>query len=168
MVATGFFWGVGPLPKSGPGVRGRTGLVRGLLRLDLAASYWFPVETVHVSDDSVGGEFSLWTLGMGATVAPRVGPIELGFRGGVEAGSMSGRGVGALADPTRTRAPLLGLEASAAVMGPIGRYVVLGVELGAFASVIRPEFGVAGLDAPLHVADPVGGRAIFWAEFRFP
>jgi len=144
-----------------PGVGGQMRILAGVKgrhwRSDLFGDYRFATEKHASIDPEAGGRFTRWAVGArGCGLPVDMQNIQLPLCAGIEAGQVIGRGIGLNLDPAKTSS--LAWVAPAAAAGlwwlPID-WLGLGVELGLSVPLLRHDFGVDGIEDPVHTLGPV-------------
>ena len=155
---------LGALPAPAAGGALAFGLRRCALGAEVSVHGLSPRTGEAELDAGAGGD--LWLLAGGAAFSLHadLGGLEVGARGGLEAGTMSGRGVG-INNPDSGRALWLAAGAGATLALPLtARFAaLLGVDL--VVPLRRPRFVIDDLGA-VHRAAAVTGRLALGLEVR--
>jgi len=152
-----------------PGPAGGGELAFGLSRCALGASAAVrglaPRTGEAELDAGAGGD--LWLIAAGAALGLHadLGAVSLGARAGLEAGAMSGRGVG-INHPDSGRALWLAASAGAQLVVPLGARLGALVGLDLVVPLRRPRFVIDDLGS-VHRASPVTGRLAVGLELAF-
>lgn len=134
------------LPRLGGGGRLGLGIEVENFRVLALASTWFGPGFRSTSDRTVGGDLWAWSGELAACGLPRWRRLEFPLCGQLGAGQIRGRGVGVDA-PRSTGQPWVWLGADASLAWwPTPAFALLG-GVGLGASLVRPQFGLAGTDA---------------------
>ncbi|HEY8377150.1 MAG TPA: hypothetical protein VIK91_11705, partial [Nannocystis sp.] len=88
--------GLGAISRTAAVVRLAVGVRRRNLGVVLGQSVWLPRDLPAPGDPGVGGRVWLWSTGLRACAHPGRGRLELPLCAGVEAGVLTGKGIGAL------------------------------------------------------------------------
>jgi hypothetical protein len=137
---------------------------RGVLRIQADATYATPRAITYPAEPDVGGRFQSAVLGARACFAPAARRFALPLCGGLEGGTVLGRGLGV----TNTRRPVgvwVGGLASATARVRVGPRVALTAGADLVLSLRRPAFHV-GTRETLFRSPPVGLRALVGLELR--
>lgn len=144
-----------------PGVGGQFRAVVGVKgrhwRADLVGDYRFATEEHAAIDPEAGGRFTRWAVGARGCGLPLDRPaFQLPLCAGIEGGQVVGRGIGLNLDPAETSSLAWVAPTAAAAFWwlPI-EWLGLGVELGLSVPVLRHDFGVDGIEDPVHTLGPV-------------
>ncbi len=116
-------------------------------------------------DSSAGGDLWLAAGALALGLARDLGAIELGARGGLEVGAMSGRGVG-INHPDSGRALWLAASAGAALRVPLAAQLAALAGLDLVVPLRRPRFVIDDLGS-VHRAAAVTGRIALGLELSF-
>lgn len=148
----------GPLPSLAAGIVAGAAWLRPRVRLELLATHWFARPTEPIAGPDVGGDIRLTTAGV--RVCPLVvqRPIEVPVCGGLELGSMFGRGVG-LTEPSSVRLLWAAVTASAGLVWMPSRRVGPWIDAALTIPVSRPVFVIESL-GPAHQP----ARAAFYGQ----
>jgi hypothetical protein len=116
-------------------------------------------------DSSAGGDLWLAAGALALGLARDLGAIELGARGGLEVGAMSGRGVG-INHPDSGRALWLAASAGAALRVPLAAQLAALAGLDLVVPLRRPRFVIEDLGS-VHRPAVVNGRLALGLELSF-
>lgn len=153
---------VGALPAPAAGGELGFGLRRCALSASAALRAFVPRTGEAELDAGAGGDLWLAAGGAALGLARPVGPLELGARGAVEIGAMSGRGVG-INHPDSGRALWLAAGAGATLRLPLGDALAAVLGLDLLVPLVRPRFVIDDLGA-VHRAAAVTGRLALGLE----
>ena len=147
--------------RAAGGVRGRRWSVA------LTQTFWLPRDMPSAETGDIGGRMWLWAAGLRGCGIPVDGRVEVGLCGAVEAGAVTGRGIGALTQSVRQTSAWLALTGGPVVGIRLGARVrfTLGVDLLVVA--VRPHFAVIG-GGEVCCGARVGGRGLLGVELRLP
>ncbi len=141
-----------------------------LVRAEAVGSYWPPRRQTAPGAPSEGGDFSLFTFGVRACIAARVGRFEVGPCAGGEVDAEWASAFGETTNPGGHAAwGAISAEGSGSVS--FSRGFLLRLDLGIAAPFARPDF-VIDVPAPtspigLHRPASVAGRGFLGLEARF-
>ena len=151
------------LPSAGLGAGGAVGLSGRLFRIEVLGRYWSP-RTAELGD--AGGRFSLWTVGVRGCPEPSYKTLRFPLCLGVDAGQMSGEGVGLDYVERAVRPYVSAAIAPALVWGPTPRMgVFVGVE--GVVPLLRPTFEAQNVGT-IHRTGAFAGQANLGIEVHFP
>lgn len=156
-----------PGPSGGPALA--FALMRARWRVELGGLWLAPQTASPDPARDLGARLSLAAASLRACgVAPLAARFELAGCGGLEAGALFGRAVGAEVDPTQTRArPWLAVVAGAVfAWTPRPRFALV-LDLGAAVPLVRPGFTLQGYGT-LFTTNPAAFRGGLAIEARFP
>lgn len=147
--------------RAAGGVRGRRWSAA------LTQTFWLPRDMPGAESSEVGGRMWLWAAGLRGCGIPVEGRVEVDLCGAVEAGAVTGRGIGALTQSLRQTSAWLALSGGPGLGVLLGARVrlTLGVDLLVVAA--RPHFAVIG-GGEVCCSAWVGGRALLGVELRLP
>lgn len=153
---------VGALPAPAAGGELSFGIRRCALGATAAVRGLYPRTGEAELDAGAGGDFWLLAAGGAAALRADLGALAIGGRAGLEAGAMSGRGVG-INHPDAGRALWLAASGGVTLAVPLGARLaaVLGVDL--VVPLRRPRFIIDDLGA-VHRPAAVTGRAALGLE----
>jgi hypothetical protein len=169
---------VGRLAGPSAGARLDGAWIAGWLRLEAYGFAWgLPTRSTLSSSSSLGADVELFGGGVAACFRALWRSIEVTPCLGPELGDLHGRGFGVQAPKSQDRAwvaAAASLRAAMHVSGP----VLVGVEIGAVAPLVRDSFQLDGLvsasnpfqttDETVYSPAPVQGRAELGVEVRLP
>ncbi len=156
---------VGALPAPAAGGELGFGLRRCALDASASVRALYPRTGEAELDTGAGGDLWLAAAGLALGVARDLAPIELGARGGVEVGAMSGRGVG-INNPDSARALWLAASAGAVLRLQLGARLAALAGLDLVVPLRRPRFVIDDLGS-VHRAAAVTGRLALGLELSF-
>lgn len=154
------------LPGLGGGLE-LAGLVRiGQVSGEAYGRYWFPRDERVEGDPALGGVFRSWAAGLRGCGWLGRGAVSFPLCGALEVGQIIGRGTG-VSDSRTGFGTWAGGNATAGVAwSPAPQFAILGAVEGTVA-IARPRFEITNIGV-LHQPAPVGMRAFFGTEVRFP
>ncbi len=164
-VAVGARGDLGALPAFAAGPSLRVSLARGAQRLFVDASWRPTVRYERSSSPSYGGEFDLWTAGLGACHRWFARPVSPALCAGFEAGALSARGFG-VTRPGSDTEPWAAAWAGGALELPVLSWLTLTARAAATVPVVRPNFVLVGVGEVFQPA-AVGLRTAIDAEVTF-
>ena len=157
---------MGPLPSVAPGVVGGVALTWRRLRFQVDAAHWFARAARREDRPDTGGDIRLTTGSARICPLAVLRPIELPLCGGIELGSMHGRGVG-LDIPARTRLLWVALTASAGIIWMPSRWVGVWADAVLVVPVSRPVFEAENVGR-IHKPAAAAFAGMLGVEARFP
>jgi len=156
---------LGALPAPAAGGELGFGLRRCALGASAAFRALYPRTGEAELDAGAGGDLWLAAGALALGVARDLGPLELGARGGVEVGAMSGRGVG-INHPDSGRALWLAASAGAVLRLQLAAQLAALMGLDLVVPLRRPRFVIDDLGS-VHRAAAVTGRLALGLELSF-
>jgi len=156
---------LGALPAPAAGGELGFALRRCALGASAAVRALYPRTGEAELDTSAGGDLWLAAGALALGLARDLGAIELGARGGLEVGAMSGRGVG-INHPDSGRALWLAASAGAVLRVPLGARLAALAGLDLVVPIRRPRFVIDDLGS-VHRAAAVTGRLALGLELSF-
>ncbi len=156
---------LGALPAPAAGGELAFGLRRCSLGASAGVRALYPRTGEAELDTSAGGDLWLIAGALAIGLARDLGPLELGTRGGLEVGAMSGRGVG-INHPDSGRALWLAASAGAAVRIPLAARLAAAAAVDLVVPLRRARFVIDDLGS-VHRAAPVTGRLALGLELSF-
>lgn len=155
---------LGALPAPAGGGELGFGLRRCALSASAALRALAPRTGEAELDTGAGGDLWLAAGGAALGLVRAAGPLELGARGGLEVGVMSGRGVG-INHPDSGRALWLAASAGAVLGVPLAGRLEAVVGLDLVVPLLRPRFVIDDLGS-VHRAAAVTGRLALGLELE--
>ena len=156
---------LGALPSFAVGASLRASLVRGRWRLFVDGS-WRPTTRRALSPDArAGGDFDLFTVGLGACHRWVARPVTPAACASVEAGALAAEGFG-VERPGRDRHPWIAAAAGGALELPVGAWLTLSTRAWLTVPLVRPDFRLVGVGDVFQPA-PAGLRVELDAEVTF-
>lgn len=156
----------GALPAPGAGLSIGATLGVDELRIEVVGGYRFATSTRSTQDPAISAEFTAWTVSARGLWAPSVGPLEVPLGAGIEAGQVSGEGLG-LPGLRREARAWVAPEAIAGVHWWFHPHVALLARAVLAVPLYRPSFSIEGLET-LHEVGAVQIRGVLGVEARFP
>ena len=147
--------------RAAGGVRGRRWSAA------LTQTFWLPRDMPSAETSEVGGRMWLWAAGLRGCGVPVDGRVEVDLCGAVEAGTVTGRGIGALTRSLRQTSAWLALSGGPGVGIRLGTRVRLTLGVDLLVVAVRPHFAVIG-GGEVCCSARVGGRALLGLELRLP
>lgn len=147
--------------RAAGGVRGRRWSVA------LTQTFWLPRDMPGAENGDVGGRMWLWAAGVRGCGIPVDGRVEVDLCGAVEAGAVTGRGIGALTRSVRQTSAWLALSGGPGVGVRLGARVRLTLGVDVLVVAVRPHFTVSG-GGEVCCGARVGGRGLLGVELRLP
>lgn len=132
----------------------------------LTQVFYLPSEMRSPSDPSVGGKMWLWATGVRACAIPVRQVVEVNMCAGLEAGAVTGRGIGAVEVSRRQTAGWMALTGGVASGLLIGKRLVLTAGMDLVGVVVRPHFTVDGSGEVC--CGTLGLRALAGLQVRLP
>lgn len=152
--------GVSPLLlKFSAGVRGRRWSVV------LGQTFWLPRDLPAPADPAVGGRLWLWAAGLRACGIPGRGRLEFPLCGGVEAGVLTGRGIGELVSAQRVTSAWVALSAGPGLAVRLAPRLALTLGVDVLVMLAYPRLQIPGRGT-VCCAAPVGALATAGLELR--
>lgn len=162
-VALGARGDLGPLPAFAVGPELRVSVTRGRWRLFVDGS-WRP--TVRGAlDASAGGDFHLWTVGLGACYRGSMRRLIPSVCAGAEGGRLSGAGYG-VSRPDEGAQPWVAFTGGGALELALSARLSLSARASLEVPVVRPDFVLRGA-GPVFQPSAVGLRTGIDAEVIF-
>lgn len=157
---------------SAPGPTGGLALTLALFdrlwRAELTALWIAPRTTRPDPALELGAQVGVFAAGLRGCGVPRLRRLEVPVCGGVEAGVVRGRGVGAALGRAATDdLPWLALTVGPGLTWAVRPRLALSLALDLVVPLFKPIFAVQGRADPLYSGAPAAGRATLGLEWRF-
>jgi len=158
--------GDGVLPRIDAGVGVAGGVLIRQLRVELGATYWFPMTVTAPGADDDGGRIFMVSGYADACPVPGLGPLEFPVCLGIELGDVEGRGIG-IDDPKRARRLWVGARVGPALVWRMTRRLALWVQAQGVVALLRPGFSLEE-HGIIHRSAGVALRGVLGMEVRLP
>jgi hypothetical protein len=153
------------LPGAAAGVAAGVSVMFPRARFEALGSYFVPTEAEHDEEPEVGAEIQLGAAALRGCPVLRVQRWEFPLCAGVEVGAMVARGLGVEQPKVRRSVWVAGTLGAAAAWQP-ARVIALWAQVDAVVTLVRPAFGVNGLDFGFR-APAAGVQGFLGLEARF-
>jgi hypothetical protein len=147
--------------RAAGGVRGQRWSVA------LTQTFWLPRDMPSAEASDIGGRMWLWAAGLRGCGIPVDGRVEVDLCAAVEAGAVTGRGIGALTQSVRQTSAWLALSGGPAAGFQLGARLRLTLGVDLLVVAVRPHFSVIG-GGEVCCGARIGGRALLGVELRLP
>ncbi len=156
----------GSLPSVSPGAGLAAGIAIGETRIE-AFGHFLAAQRATLPQGNAGGDLGLLAAGAMVCHSPLVrAPASFGACLGIEAGVLSGEGVG-VTDPASGSAAWLAPEAAITARYAIGAWLRIGLVAAAVVPVLRERFILTDI-GEIYRPPPLAARASLGLEASFP